>query len=117
MSNHHPIARRRRARGADILIGLLVAALGVAFFRVQVLSSSTYKLRAESNRLRPLDISAPRGTVYDRYGRVIADNVPAYAVSILPAPVDSIRSTLDRLQPFLRLAQHGYQAQAAVQAG
>jgi penicillin-binding protein 2 len=82
-----------------------VGLLGLAFFRVQVLSSSTYKLRAESNRLRPLEIPAPRGTILDRNGRIIADNVPAYAVSVLPGSRDSVEVTLRRLAPWLELEE------------
>src|SRR5687768_8479635 len=88
------------------MVGLLVmfGALITTFFRVQVLSSSTYKLQAEENRLRRLDIPAPRGTIFDRNGRIIADNVPGYAVTILPASRDSIMATVERLQPWLALS-------------
>ncbi|NIP83097.1 MAG: penicillin-binding protein 2, partial [Gemmatimonadetes bacterium] len=55
------------------------------------------------NRLRPLTLLAPRGTIVDREGRIVADNVPGYALSLLPAPRDSIRSTLERLAPYLEL--------------
>ncbi|MEK9500588.1 penicillin-binding protein 2 [Gaopeijia maritima] len=101
MKINHPLVRRRRAR---TVYGTLLALLGVlalAFFRVQVVRSSTYQLSAESNRLRPLDLPAPRGTVFDRNGRVIADNVPGWAITLLPAPVDSMVATLERLQEVL----------------
>jgi penicillin-binding protein 2 len=71
--------------------------LGLAFFRVQVVRSSSYALTAESNRLRPLDLPAPRGTIYDREGRIIADNVPGYAITLLPASPDTLVATLDRM--------------------
>lgn len=103
MKNFHPHARRRRAQRALVLLGLLLGGLLVVFFRVQVLRSSTWALRSESNRLRPLALPAPRGTIYDRHGRIIADNVPAYSLSLLPAPLDTIRSTLERIQPHLGL--------------
>jgi penicillin-binding protein 2 len=61
-------------------------------------------LRAESNRLRPLPVPAARGTVFDRYGRVIADNVPGYAVSLLPAPRDDIVATLTSLRAFIPIS-------------
>ena len=87
------------------LFGLLLmfTFLAGSFFRVQVLASSDYKLRAEQNRLKRLDVPAPRGTVFDRNGRVIADNVPGYAVTILPASHDSIMATLAELRPYVNL--------------
>ena len=88
MKTQHPHARRRRALGAQAALLLLFGVLSATFFRVQVLASSTYKLQAEENRLKRLDVPAPRGTIFDRNGRIIADNVPGYAVTILPASRD-----------------------------
>lgn len=98
MKYHHPHARRRRARGALVVIALFMGILVFSFFRVQVLRSDTYALESESNRLRPVPVPAPRGTIYDRNGRILADNVTGYQVSILPAPLDSIRARLERLR-------------------
>ena len=99
----HPEVRRRRARAA--LVGLLaaMAVLGVAFFRIQVVRGSAWALQSESNRLRVVQVPAPRGTVFDRYGRVIAENIPSFTVSLFPATLDSMRSSLDRLGPILGL--------------
>ena len=102
MKTQHPYARRGRARGALFGLLLMFALLVGSFFRVQVLASSDYKLRAEENRLKRLDVPAPRGSVFDRNGRVIADNVPGYAVTILPASHDSIMATLAELQPYVK---------------
>ncbi len=101
MKTHHPLARRARAQGAYVFIVLFMGILAAAFFRVQVLRSDTWELRAESNRLRQLPVPAPRGTIYDRNGRILADNVPGYAITLLPGPPDSIRSTLERMQPYM----------------
>jgi penicillin-binding protein 2 len=103
MKTQHPHARRRRAMGAMVGLFLIFGALGTAFFRVQVLASSTYKLQAEENRLRRLDVPAPRGTVFDRNGRIIADNVPGYAVTVLPASRDSVMATVALLRQFVPL--------------
>ena len=105
MKVHHPHARRRRAQGAYIVIALFMVALIIPFFRLQVLRSDTWELRAESNRIRQLPVPSPRGTIYDRDGRILADNVPGYAVTLLPGPRDSIRATLDRLSPYMGLSE------------
>lgn len=105
MKTQHPHARRRRALGAQAGLLLLFGALFTAFFRVQVLASSDYKLQAEQNRLKRLDVPAPRGTIFDRNGRIIADNVPGYAVTVLYSSRDSVMATVARLQPFLQLSR------------
>lgn len=86
------------------MIALLMGTLAIAFFRAQVLRSSDWTLRAESNRLRPLSIPAPRGTIYDRQGRILSDNVPGYAITLLPAPPDSVRATLERMRRYVDLS-------------
>lgn len=105
MNIHHAHQRQRRAFGAYLVVALFMGALGISFFRVQVLRSSTWELRAESNRIRQLPIPVPRGTIYDRNGRILADNVPGYAITLLPAPLDSARATLERMSEYLDLSE------------
>jgi penicillin-binding protein 2 len=97
MNPNHPHARRARSHFVQLVVAFLMMCLGLAFFRVQVVRSSAYALTAESNRLRPLDLPAPRGTIHDRNGRIIADNVPGYAITLLPAPPDTLITTLARM--------------------
>ncbi len=104
MNLYHPHARRQRARSVYLIIGLLMGILTVAFFRLQVLRSDTWELRAESNRIRQLPIPAPRGTIYDRNGQIIADNVPGYAITLLPGPPDSIRATLKQMSQYMEIS-------------
>jgi penicillin-binding protein 2 len=104
MKEAHPNHRRSRARGAGVILIVLMGVLIVSFFRAQVVRGTAWALQSDSNRLRVLPMAAPRGTLFDRNGRIIADNVPAYSVSIFPAPVDSVAATLGRLQPILDLS-------------
>ena len=78
--------------------------LASGFVRAQVLESASYQLSSEKNRLREVPIPAARGTIYDRHGDIIAENVPGYAVSILAAGADSLRATLQRLSAIIELA-------------
>ena len=81
---------RRRARVAGMVLALLMGLLAATFFRAQVVRGTAWALQADSNRLRVLPVPAPRGTIFDRYGNIIADNVPSYSVSLFPAPIDSL---------------------------
>lgn len=104
MNHDHPHERRRRSRLAQLAVALIVGGLILVFFRVQVLGSSTWKLQSDSNRLRPLPVWAPRGTIFDRRGRVLAESVPGFEVTLLPAHPDTMRAALNSLQPYLRLS-------------
>jgi penicillin-binding protein 2 len=100
----HPNDVSRRARTANILLfgafGLLVS----AFFRTQVRQHEQYALQSEENRLREVPLPAPRGIIYDRNGRVIAENLPGYTVSLLSPTPDSLRASLRRLSGTIQLS-------------
>jgi penicillin-binding protein 2 len=100
----HPNDVARRARFASI--GLLIAFVFLlgAFFRTQVLQNAQYVLQSETNRLREVPLPAPRGIIYDRNGRVIAENVPGYSVSMLSPTADSLRVVLRRLSETIPLS-------------
>lgn len=99
-----PALRRPRARGMRVLVAAVIALLIGALFRMQVLRYSAYALQSEGNRLRAIPIPAARGTIYDRAGRVLADNVPGYRVMVLPGSVDSLKAALHALAPTLHLS-------------
>ncbi len=99
----HPISRQSRAQGGVLVVAILMGLLGLAFFRAQVISSSDWKLQARSNRVRPLAVPAPRGTIFDRNDSVLADNVPGWAVVLLADHPDTIRARLERIRPHLGL--------------
>jgi penicillin-binding protein 2 len=93
----HPNEVQRRARLASgILFGGFLLLLG-AFFRAQVLQNARYVLASEENRLREIPVPAPRGVIYDRQGRVIAENLPGYSISLLARNEDSLRTTMGRI--------------------
>ena len=100
----HAHRRRQRATGALAIIAIALGSLAVQFFRVQVFQSNDYVLQSRSNRFRPLPVAAPRGTIFDRNGRVLVDNVPGYVVLVLRESRESTRQTLESLRPYLGLS-------------
>jgi len=93
----HPNDIRRRGIAANIMVSLVLLFLGAGFFRTQVLEHAEYRLQSETNRLREVPLPAPRGVIYDRNGKVIADNVIGYSVSVLAQREDTLRAVLQRL--------------------
>jgi penicillin-binding protein 2 len=103
VSPFHPQLRRRRSTIAAFGIMLLIACLGSAYFRAQVLQGSSFKLRADDNRLRMIPVPAPRGAILDRNGELIAETVVAYGLELDPAPPEEMRRQLEFLAPALDL--------------
>lgn len=101
--NGHRSIRRQRGRWAAGAIFFCLSVVAAGFVSLQIFSAEFYTLRSSENRLRTITVPAPRGTIYDRYGRAIADNIPGYDVSMLPGPGDSISAGLDRLAERLEL--------------
>ena len=99
----HPNEIRRRAVAANIVIAAILLALASGFFRSQVVQHSKYALQAETNRLREIPLPAPRGVILDRHGKIIADNVIGYSVSVLAPKEDSLRAMLVRLAGTINL--------------
>lgn len=99
----HELTRRAAVGRAAVWTVALV--LAVAFFRVQVLGSSRYRLQSDENRLRRVVEPAPRGLILDRNGVVLAENVPGYTVSLVVSPPESLRARLLEVAPILGLGQ------------
>jgi penicillin-binding protein 2 len=79
----------RLTPGLAFRVGILgivaLAVFAVLFFRLwslQVLSGDTYLAAAQGNQLRTIRLEAPRGTILDRHGKVIVDNVAGTAVKL-----------------------------------
>ena len=103
MSTLHPHLLDRRLSAVRTFVWLVLGVLLVAFFRTQILGHGKYQLQSESNRLRPIPLPAPRGIIFDRNGKVLADNMPGYTVSLLPGPPANLRATLARIAPIAHL--------------
>ena len=99
----HPNDIQRRGRAANVMVALLLAFLTTRFFITQVMDHRKYSLQSETNRLRELPLPAPRGVIYDRNGKIIADNVIGYSVSVLAQKEDTLRSVLQRLSQTINL--------------
>jgi len=93
----HPNEVARRGRAAAFITTGVVFVLSGAFFRTQILGNRQWVLQAEENRLREIPIAAPRGTIHDRNGKIMAENVVGYTVSVLAQSEDSLRATMRRL--------------------
>jgi penicillin-binding protein 2 len=49
-----------------------------------MVAGERYRLMADQNRLRDVDVEAPRGVIYDRHGEILASNQPSFSVVIVP---------------------------------
>lgn len=90
-----------------IVAGLLMSALlGILITRLvflQEVRHSYYDTRSNENRMRVQVVQPVRGLIYDRNGVVLADNLPAYRLEIVPERVQDIDAALDRLGKIIEI--------------
>jgi penicillin-binding protein 2 len=103
MSGFDSYRVRERADVARVILVGAFLVLSGAFFRTQIIQHDKFQLKAETNRLRPIPLTPPRGAILDRRGRIIAENVPGYSVKLLASSRDSLRAVLARVGRFVPL--------------
>ncbi|HYQ89572.1 MAG TPA: penicillin-binding protein 2 [Candidatus Binatia bacterium] len=98
---------QRRERTLTIAVVGIFALVLLRLFVLQVLEGSRYRELSEENRIRVEVLTAPRGEIRDRKGRLLADCVPSFTVTLDPfdkaysrAPA-RMDSTLRALGPIL----------------
>jgi len=67
-----------------ILMGTIFGFYLLRLFDIQILQREDYIVQAEENRTQVISDSAIRGTIYDRNGVILAQNVPSYNVVVVP---------------------------------
>jgi len=91
----------RRLFMLNIIIALLIGILAVRLWQVQVLQGAAFLRQSEENRIRDYTIAAPRGIIYDRRGRPLVTNRPAFTVAVLPLELRNPSVVIPRLASIL----------------
>jgi penicillin-binding protein 2 len=63
-----------------IPVFLLFFILAARLWQLQVIQGAEYALKAEQNRIRTIELIAPRGTISDRFGTPLVENRPSFDV-------------------------------------
>jgi penicillin-binding protein 2 len=76
-----------------MLLGTVIARL----VQLQVFDYELFAAKAQGNRIRIEALPPTRGLIFDRRGRILAENLPAYQLELIPEQVPDIDDTLARL--------------------
>lgn len=76
-----------------VVLGLLALRLGL----LQLGDHEQYAARADENRISLRALAPNRGLILDRRGRVLAENLPAYRLTVVPERAADLQETLARL--------------------
>ncbi len=90
---------QRSLIAVGIVAAIALVLAGRAFW-LQVAQHQHYLELSQGNRARIEPLPPNRGIIYDRAGRVIAENTPAYQLEILREQTADLEDTLSRLVRF-----------------
>jgi len=89
--------RRRALVGFAIVLACL-AILGGRFVVLQVARHAEFHGRSEDNRIKPRALPPSRGLIYDRAGRLLAENIPQYRLELVPEQVGDVDAAIAGLR-------------------
>mgnify|MGYP000920002481 FL=1 len=75
--------RQLRYKIVYSILFILMIALVVKLFHLTIMNGDDYRDKADNNRLKDVKITAPRGNIYDRNGKLLAGVKTSPAVQIL----------------------------------
>jgi penicillin-binding protein 2 len=109
----HPILKDRRSLPIRLAvmryaIAAIFAVLAVCFWYLQVAQHQKYSAMAENNHQRTLSLRAPRGTLFDRDGRVLVRNRTAFNISLVREQTRSLDRTLSLLARISGVGEEGF---------
>ena len=110
--DNHPLLLR--LKWLRVLIILVFALLLANLWYLTIIQFEHYWQLAELNHVRAIPLIAPRGSIYDREGRVLVDNVQSSNLLLFDDRVEDLDATIEFLVDGLRVhretLQHRLQA-------
>lgn len=94
-----------RAFLAFLIMLLIICLLGLRYVYLQVANYEEFTARSINNQVRIVPVTPNRGLIYDRRGRPVAENLPAYRLELVPEKVDDLEQTLETLGLIVELPE------------
>lgn len=100
---HNETSSKPRLVIMTVTIFVLFSILVVKLFSMQIMSGDFYSKEVMDTTIREVPLTAARGSIFDRYGRTVADNKTAFVVNIDPSI--SVENLNDVLYSLIRLLE------------
>ncbi len=88
---------------AFALVVVLLVLLCYRYFHLQVVQHEGFATKSERNRVELIPIPPRRGLIYDRHGRLLAENRPSHQLVLVPELVQDLPQLLQDLQQLIQL--------------
>ncbi|WP_462324424.1 penicillin-binding protein 2 [Desulfoplanes sp.] len=87
------------------LVIFLFCLFGLRLWYLQVYKGKYFDRKSRDNRIRRYSIYAPRGLLRDTHGKLLAENQPSYALSIVREDCPDIGGTLEQVARWTGIPQ------------
>ena len=108
MWRNRDVERQKAFNRRAILLGgfklALVGTLVGRLYYLQVVQSDRYRMLAEENRINLRLLPPPRGTIVDRFGIPLAENIENYRIVMVPEQAGDVEKTLIQLSHIVSLS-------------
>ena len=92
-----------RAITLFVFVVILFAVLVARMLTLQISEHETYQLRADNNRTQIQTLVPPRGMIYDRNGRLLADNQTSFSLAVVAERAEDVEGLLTSIIEILSL--------------
>jgi penicillin-binding protein 2 len=95
---------KKRINIALYIVILAFSLFVLRLWHLQVIKGNEYKKIDKRNRLRIIDIPAPRGIIYDRNNKALVKNMPSFDISVVKEDLPKDPETLFKLGKLIGLS-------------
>ncbi|MFT4926253.1 MAG: penicillin-binding protein 2 [Phenylobacterium sp.] len=95
----------RRAFFALLFVITLIIVLLSNMYHLQIKRHETYTTRSNDNRISIRPIAPNRGLIFDRNGKLLAENRPTYSLEVIPEQAGNINELLKQLVGVIELSE------------
>ena len=92
-----------RAVGAALIVGLLTLLLVGRLVHLQIFKHQHFTTLSENNRVKIVPIAPTRGLIFDRRGEILAQNLPAYSLEVVPEAVEDLDALIAELRGIIEI--------------
>ncbi|NND82729.1 MAG: penicillin-binding protein 2 [Gammaproteobacteria bacterium] len=89
-----------------IILGVLTSILILRVWYLQIYQFQRFNVLSTDNRVRLIPVPPVRGQIYDRNGKVLAENIPVFTLEILPSEVADLDALLDDIAKIVEVSPH-----------
>jgi penicillin-binding protein 2 len=93
----------RKYKWCKWILIFTIIILTIRLWDLQIMKGSDMRKLSEQNRIRIKKVVAPRGMIYDRAGRVMADTRPSFNMYITPEDIKDFNQTVDGLAKLINI--------------